>query len=489
MLLKLALKGGTDGDAAKKVLDTMRGAGVNAAMAKLLETADAATRGAIVDVFTRRRVDEALPVLAKMVKGADATAAAEAAKALEKLGTAEETAAMADVLVSTGDAGLRGALEKGIEEICKRVPDRQPCADAVLAAWEKAKAAPARCALLRLMARVRSDKALEVVRKATAEADADVATAALKALQEWPELSAAPHLLELAKTAKDDKTPILALRACIRLAGMKDAPMAGRLDVYRNVLAAAKRPDEKKQAIAGLGDLPATESLELLSKYVDDPALGTDAAMAAIRLAKQCGPLMGQKAVTILEGIKAVPGVSDDLKNKVDDAIRSAKNAGQIDGYIVAWMLSGPYMQDGKDGGALFDTAFPPEKPGAPCEWRPMTLDPKGPKMIEFDKMIGGDNRVVYLKTMLTSEIPQEVLLEAGSDDGIRIWLNDKHIHGTNAARPCQEGQEKVKLKLNQGANTLLLKITQGGGQWATIVRVRAASGKGEAAGVMVGLK
>jgi hypothetical protein len=65
-----------------------------------------------------------------------------------------------------------------------------------------------------------------------------------------------------------------------------------------------------------------------------------------------------------------------------------------------------------------------------------------------------------------------------GSDDGLKVWLNGRVVHANNAVRPCSPGQDKVKVKLKAGANDLLLKVTQGGGEWSACCRVRSPDGQ-----------
>ena len=48
-----------------------------------------------------------------------------------------------------------------------------------------------------------------------------------------------------------------------------------------------------------------------------------------------------------------------------------------------------------------------------------------------------------------------------------------------NVLRPCQPGQEKVKVALKDGANLLMLKITQGNMGWGACARLRAEDGNG----------
>ena len=96
---------------------------------------------------------------------------------------------------------------------------------------------------------------------------------------------------------------------------------------------------------------------------------------------------------------------------------------------------------------------------------------------MDLDKILGGDERVAYLKTQITSDRDQEARLEIGSDDGVKVWLNDKVVDANNVIRACTPGQDKVKVKLNRGVNRLLLKVTQGGGDWAACCRLRKPDG------------
>ncbi len=98
--------------------------------------------------------------------------------------------------------------------------------------------------------------------------------------------------------------------------------------------------------------------------------------------------------------------------------------------------------------------------------------------MVDLGKLMPGENRVAYLRANISSDHDQTAVLELGSDDGIKVWLNGQVVLADNAVRPCAPGQDKVTLNLKQGDNPLLLKITQGGGQWAAIARLRGPDGK-----------
>jgi len=128
----------------------------------------------------------------------------------------------------------------------------------------------------------------------------------------------------------------------------------------------------------------------------------------------------------------------------------------------------------------LFDAVFEPEKPSpAGVAWRimPTGTDTERPWLLELDKLYGGDNRVAYLRTRVWSAGEQKAVLEIGSDDGVKVWLNGQLVHTNNAVRPVSPGEDRVEVNLKQGWNTMLVKLTQGGGEWALCARLRKTDG------------
>jgi hypothetical protein len=285
--------------------------------------------------------------------------------------------------------------------------------------------------------------------------------------------------VDLARRAPDSADAIVALRdGCLRLAAMEEVPMVDRLSAYRSVLEVARRPEEKRQAISGLSEIPSFVSLDLLKGCGQDAALKNEAIPATIRVARELGTVNYTRAVAALQEVKGMTD-QEDLRKQADAAIKSLQNVGQApDGAILAWLVSGPYKLEGKSGKDLFDLVLEPEKAGAKADWRPVgqgSVSKNG--LVDLNKTMAGDERVAYLKTQLTSERDQEAQLEIGSDDGVKVWLNGKVVDANNVIRPCTPGDDKVKVKLNHGVNLLLLKVTQGGGEWSASCRVRAPDG------------
>jgi hypothetical protein len=107
----------------------------------------------------------------------------------------------------------------------------------------------------------------------------------------------------------------------------------------------------------------------------------------------------------------------------------------------------------------------------------PAGTDSEKPWILDLLKHYGGKSCVAYVKTWIKSDKRRQAILETGSDDGIKAWLNGKLVHANNAARAAIPGSDKTKITLNEGWNKLLLKITQNVLGWEFTARIRTAEG------------
>lgn len=73
-------------------------------------------------------------------------------------------------------------------------------------------------------------------------------------------------------------------------------------------------------------------------------------------------------------------------------------------------------------------------------------------------------NSAMYFTRVITVNEPRELKVSLGSDDGIRIWLNQNHVFGNNVGRGLRADQDSTTLNLVAGENRVLLKINNGGG-------------------------
>ena len=108
----------------------------------------------------------------------------------------------------------------------------------------------------------------------------------------------------------------------------------------------------------------------------------------------------------------------------------------------------------------------------------PMGLDRNRPWIVSLARGLGGVQRVAYLRTTITSETAQDVVLQLGSNDGCKVWWNGELIHELNVGRPLNPNQDRLPVSLKAGDNTLVMAIYQHGGDWGATARLRTADDK-----------
>jgi len=189
------------------------------------------------------------------------------------------------------------------------------------------------------------------------------------------------------------------------------------------------------------------------------------------------------------EYVNAMTALANDEDPQVVEAARRTldylEGLGAQGDFITRWKLAGPYLAS--DGASWFDEPFDPEIPGATVEWQPIELeaDANGVYAVDLDRIFGGDNRAAYMMTTLHSAMEQEVMFAAGSDDGIKVWLNGELIHAKNVQRGVTPGEDKFRGRLREGKNIVLCKIAQFTLGWGACMSVHAPDG-GPALGIDV---
>jgi len=465
--------------AAVGALARLGGKDTDAAIVKAIGGADAPAKVALLRALAARKAESVAPDVAEVAADADPAVKTEALATLGVIGTPQTLPALVGLLAKADADAPRQAAEKSIVAIVNRTPEaaKAACADPVIAGLSGA-GAPVRAALLRTLCRIGGPKALEAARAGAKDADDSVKDAAIRTLADWPDDAPVADLLAIAKSDAKQTHQVLALRGYVRLVGKSARPNTEKVKMYEEAMAAAKRPDEKKMVLAGMADAPSIETLEMVKKSLTDEALKAEAVAAAVKIAAAIAGGYREEARTTLEGL--IDQVQGDLRRQAQEALNLLE---KDEDFVTVWMVSGPYMEKEKDGAALFDIEFPPEKgDGSEAKWKAVGANNGQLDMGAITE--AGDQRAAYLRTYILSPKAQEARLDMGSDDGIKVWLNGKVVHANNANRGYQANQDRAKIALNEGTNVLLVKITNGGDGWQAGVRVRAADG-----GKLAGLK
>ncbi len=76
------------------------------------------------------------------------------------------------------------------------------------------------------------------------------------------------------------------------------------------------------------------------------------------------------------------------------------------------------------------------------------------------------DDVVGYALTYIDADRERTEILSLGSDDGIKVWVNDRLIWSHHVHRPVRSAEDVIALPLVKGRNKILIKIENGYGPW-----------------------
>ncbi len=467
-LAKMAAGSGPEKPVARQSLARLNPPGINVKLLAAMDEEDPAVQAEIIRVLGERGLPAATVKLRKAAEDDREGVRREAIRAIGKMGGPGQLRTLLDIAIAPKDPGDREVVEQAVVDLFSRMSDPEAQVQPVLNALTRAPN-EAKPVLLRLLGRPATPAALAAVRRAMKDPDPGVSDAAVRTLADWPNIAAADDLLVIAGQSGNQAHKVLALRGYVRLAGLSNNPTS----MYVRAMNAAERAEDKKLVLAGLATADSVEALDIVQGYIDNPQLKAEAALATVQIAERLKGSHPDRAKAAMR--KVVSSVeSSATRDKAQAIINEIE---QYEGYILTWLGAGPYSERGKEGPQLFDTAFDPEKAEAVVTWRPVRQG-LGSWNINLAATFGGrDNVAAYLRTTVISPVEQEVQIEVGSDDSIKVWLNGQFLHGTNASRSISPRQDVVRARLNAAVNTLMLKVINNGGGWEAACRIRKPDG------------
>jgi hypothetical protein len=146
--------------------------------------------------------------------------------------------------------------------------------------------------------------------------------------------------------------------------------------------------------------------------------------------------------------------------------------------FLMEWNLVGPFpAADMND----LQTVYPPEKEAdltkkykgkndAEVGWRTVQAGPTG--YVRLDELVRPNEQVLaYGLAYVFSPDNRQASVLLGSDDGVRVWVNDELVHTNPAYRPAVPDQDRFPVNLKKGWNKVLIKVLQGAGGWGYYFR------------------
>jgi alpha-galactosidase len=165
------------------------------------------------------------------------------------------------------------------------------------------------------------------------------------------------------------------------------------------------------------------------------------------------------------------------------------------DGFVDQWIVAGPFSLK---GGNPVDTGLGLDHLGGEAAYEPArdaeVARPDGTKvkwlgygsaeeLVDFFEvshlnLTRGDPAIAtYAACWLDVEADVDVDLKLGSDDGYKLWLDHKEIATVPLYRAAAPDQETYRVTLTKGRHLVMIKVTQGTGDYGFYLRVVTPDG------------
>ena len=314
--------------AAQEGLATIPCPEANAAVSEMFASGNVDKQRLALDLMGRRRMADGVPVLLKAARSTDARIRPEAIKMIGDLGGVGQLPALLELLEGAQESRDLAAAEQAITIACTKAQD--PQAQVGKLTTRLAQAQPAQqAALLRVLAAVGGPDSLKAVRAAVDSGNAEVRSAAIRALGSWRTADAAPDLLALAKATDDATTKTLFLRSYLNLAVRGEMPVEQRLGMCKQAAGMIQRDEEKRLLLGTLSNIESPDSMGLILPYLSDANNRQEACVAAVTLAGKLLRGRGSSSVAaqLIEPLEKVAKATTDeaLAQRAQTLLRQAQ--------------------------------------------------------------------------------------------------------------------------------------------------------------------
>jgi len=314
--------------AAQEALGSLPGQSADTATMTMFSSSSTGKRLTALELMERRRMTQAVPVLLKASRDADAEVRQAAIKMVGELGGPEELSSLLDVLMDLKTSQDLEAARQALSDVCGKANEAESCSGKLVGRLDRARPAQ-KIVLLRVLSGIGGSQALKAVLGTVGDSNAEVHAAAIRALGTWKTTDAAPHLLKLAKVAETTSDKALCLRAYLGMAARRDLPVADRLSMCRKAAGMVQRDDEKRLLLGTLGGINSPEALTVIAPYLQDAAIRQEAALASLAIAERLlkGRQSGKHAPQLIAPLeKVAQAIGDgDLAGRARGLLRQAK--------------------------------------------------------------------------------------------------------------------------------------------------------------------
>ncbi|MFB0552041.1 MAG: HEAT repeat domain-containing protein [Phycisphaerae bacterium] len=288
--------------AAQESLAALPGPQADDAVMAILNSSQTGRRLTALELIGRRRMTTSIPALLKAAVDADPEVRPAALRKVGELGSGAELPELLNLLMRFETSQDLEAAERALSAVCMRADNPQSYTGKLTSLLVQARPEQ-KNALLRVLGVIGGTDALNAVRSAANDTNAQVRAAAIRVLCAWKTADAAPDLLALAKGSQNSSRKTAALRGYISLVRDENLPTEEKLAMCKNAAVLIERNEEKKLLLGVLGTISSAEALSMAMAHLDDPATRNEACFAAIAISEK---IVEQKPGEVADAMQKV---------------------------------------------------------------------------------------------------------------------------------------------------------------------------------------
>jgi len=276
--------------AAMETLVRLPGKDVDSSLLDRLPQAKGKLQQVLIELAGQRQISEALPAVVSSLDNIDTGIRGASVQTIGIIGQDKQTANLVKLLQKTDSSSERSGIRKALLAISGRCGVR--CIPHLLPLTQS-RDNELHMIGLHALAIVGGPEALEAVKSSIDNAEPPIQDEAVRILSTWPnnwpeDSEAGQALLILATSAQKMSHQVLGLRGYLQyIRGNKKLSNEQKVDRVKDVWPYIKQPEEKRQAIAVLGEAPSASALELLTTLAEDQAVAEEVYSAMVGIAGQ----------------------------------------------------------------------------------------------------------------------------------------------------------------------------------------------------------
>lgn len=274
--------------AARQALTDLRRGNVTETLIDQLSARGSEVQAELARALGSRGDKAAIPKLLDLAQRGSGSVRISALRALSALVDESQLGALVDFVLQAKDQSARSQASEALNSAYQRIISQHGHAEVtpLLEAFEKGPN-EARASLLPICGGLVDPRIRTTLRVALGNEDPRVKAAAVHALSDTIDPELLQDLVNLARSTQEDAFRTLAIVGGVRLVTQEEtvkiAP-AQRVAVLKSFMTCASRPEQKREVLAGLGEVPDAEALGVIETALDDNSVRNEAARAATKV-------------------------------------------------------------------------------------------------------------------------------------------------------------------------------------------------------------